>query len=88
MYLIYIQVWKHVAMKIRQIQVVVYFEHYFAGMSARPCYIHSAAHHYEMSLERRVTCGVHPSHSSTLVTSKLTIERQTEYRHVVSTCCV
>jgi hypothetical protein len=33
-YLIYIQVWKHVATKIRQIQVVVYFEHYFAGEPA------------------------------------------------------
>jgi hypothetical protein len=33
--LIYIQVWKNVATKIRQIQVVVYFEHYFAGEPAR-----------------------------------------------------
>jgi hypothetical protein len=27
-----------------------YFEHYFAGAPARPKYLRSAAHHYEMSL--------------------------------------
>jgi hypothetical protein len=62
MYLIYIQVRKHVGKKFRKIQVVVYFEHYFAGIPARPCYLHSAAHHYEMSLERRATCAANPSH--------------------------
>jgi hypothetical protein len=33
-YLIYIQIWMLVVTKIRQIQVVVYFEHYFAGEPA------------------------------------------------------
>jgi len=40
-----------------------------------------------MSLERRTTCAAYPSQCSTVVTSILPIERQTEYRHVVSTCC-
>jgi hypothetical protein len=87
MYLIYIQVWKHVGKKFRQIQVVVYFEHYFAGVPERLWYLHSAAHHFEMSQEPTATCVAHPSHSSTVVTCILTIERQTEYRHIVPSVC-
>lgn len=35
-YLIYIQIWKHVATKIRQIQVFICFELYFAGVLPDP----------------------------------------------------
>jgi len=31
--------------KFQQIQVVVYSEHYFAGVPARPFYLRSVAHH-------------------------------------------
>ena len=40
----------------------------------------SAARHYKMSLERRATCAAYPYHSSTVVTTKLTIDIVTEFR--------
>ena len=67
---------------------IVYFEHYFAGVLATPWYLRSAAHHNEMSLERRDTCAAHRSHSSTVATSILTVERQTDFWHILNTCCV
>jgi len=34
-FLIYVQAWKHVATKSRQIQIVIYFENCFSGGHAR-----------------------------------------------------
>jgi hypothetical protein len=35
-----------------------------------------------MSPEGRDTCTIHPSHPSKAVNSSLTIDRETEYRHI------
>jgi hypothetical protein len=43
-----------------KIQIVFYFEYYFAGVPARTWYLYSSAHHYEISLQRRATCAALP----------------------------
>ena len=73
-YLIYVQVWKPVATKIRQLNISL-------QESLQDLDIHAVQHihHYEISLDRKATCAAHRSHSSTVATSILTVERQTDF---------
>jgi hypothetical protein len=74
--------------EILQIPIAIYFEQYPTGVTARTSNRRSAAHHYEMSLERTVTCDAHPTHSSTVGISILTNGTETEFRQTVGTDCV
>jgi aminoglycoside phosphotransferase len=66
-------VWKPVA---RTFDEIIGFEQEMAAVIARTWCRCSAARQHKMSLERRATCSVRLSHSSTFVTSKLTIDKR------------
>ena len=83
-YLIYIRVSKHVATNSLQIQIAIYFEQYIAGVHASHWYRRSAAHHCDMSIERRATCSAYPPHCSTVVNTIITTDREAEHMHIVS----
>ena len=74
--------------EILQIPIAIYFEQYPIRVPARPSNRRSAARHYEMSLERTVTCDAHLTRCSTVGTSILTNDTETEFRQTVGTDCV
>jgi len=68
--------------KLEDIKLLEILANNFERITKWTCYQCSTANLYKMSLGRRATCAAHPSHSSRVVTYKVTIDRGTEFRHI------